>query len=129
MFLFALVVAPFASAQSEDPDWLEGLDIGLVSELTVEHQRLALLDEPEAARGLERWHPNAYVVPGDAPASVDPLSGAPTTTEVQNAAATEANQRKGMSRGGKIGLGVIVPLVAGIAIVGGVGAARLNNMF
>ena len=48
---------------------------------------------------------------------VDPLSGAPTTV-----APAEKSQGKGLSRGGKIAVGIIVPLaVVGIGV--GIGAA------
>jgi hypothetical protein len=56
---------------------------------------IEFLDEPEAARGLERWHPNAYVVPGAAPTSVDPLSGAPTGLVATSFAATDVMMMAG----------------------------------
>ena len=52
---------------------------------------------------------------------VDPLSGAPVPSE-PSPASTEEGQSKGMSRKGKIAVGVVVPLAA-VAIGLGIGAA------
>jgi hypothetical protein len=54
---------------------------------------------------------------------VDPLSGAPTT-----AAPTEVSRQGGMTRGGKIAMGVLIPvLVVGIGV--GIGATvSIRNM-
>ena len=54
---------------------------------------------------------------------VDPLSGGPTTV-----APTEASRQGGMTKGGKIAMGVLIPLlVVGIGV--GIGAAvSIRNM-
>ena len=71
------------------------------------------VSEPESKFSLEYQEQKSPTV------GVDPLSGGPEATAI----VTEEGQRRGISKGGKIAIGVLVPLVV-LSVGVGVGFAK-----
>lgn len=109
VLLAALVVSPLSvSAQ-------EGTASGSVGAAPVE-------GTPASQSWLERTHPEAFEAPAKKPDSGIEIEYVP----VQSQPHPKEGRRKGLSKGGKIAIGVLVPIVV-FGIAGGVGIAVSLN--